>query len=121
MLTITPAAALVSNGAKVYIASRKMDVVQKAADDLNAIGKGGQCIAWASGTRLDSKERTILISPLFDGIASKPIWSPRPIARNWRQRLASGRTGCTFLVSKQRERTQRTRERGLDGASDENQ
>lgn len=38
------AAGLVSNGAKVYIASRKMDVVQKAADELNAIGKG-QCIA----------------------------------------------------------------------------
>ncbi|KAI9013639.1 hypothetical protein DFJ74DRAFT_682765 [Hyaloraphidium curvatum] len=38
------AAALVSNGAKVYIASRKMDVVQKAAEDLNRLGKG-QCIA----------------------------------------------------------------------------
>ncbi|KAJ3091825.1 hypothetical protein HDU96_002931 [Phlyctochytrium bullatum] len=38
------AAALVQNGAKVYIASRKIQNVQKAADELNKMGPG-QCIA----------------------------------------------------------------------------
>ncbi|KAI9033441.1 hypothetical protein DFJ74DRAFT_652446 [Hyaloraphidium curvatum] len=39
------AAGLAQNGAKVYIASRKMEVVQKTADEINAQGYPGTCIA----------------------------------------------------------------------------
>ncbi|KAJ1568137.1 hypothetical protein HK405_003516 [Cladochytrium tenue] len=39
------AAALVRNGAKVYIASRKLQVVEDTAKELNSIGASGTCIA----------------------------------------------------------------------------
>ncbi|KAJ1539573.1 hypothetical protein HK405_012737 [Cladochytrium tenue] len=39
------AAALVRNGAKVYIASRKLKVVEETAKELNSMGAPGTCIA----------------------------------------------------------------------------
>jgi NADP-dependent 3-hydroxy acid dehydrogenase YdfG len=38
-------ATLVQNGAKVYIASRKLSVIEKVAANLNSLGYAGTCIA----------------------------------------------------------------------------
>ena len=53
------AAALVQNGGKVYIASRKLDVVEQAAKELNQMGPGSCIAIQADLTSKDQAQRLV--------------------------------------------------------------
>ena len=65
---LVTAAALVKNGAKVYIASRKLQVVEAAAKELNAMGPGS-CIAIQAD--LTTKEQTLALANKLKSLESK--------------------------------------------------
>lgn len=59
---------MVGNGVKVYITALSSDPIEKAVDELNAIGKtsGGSAEGWASAVNTKSR-------PLINNLGSQAI------------------------------------------------